>query len=204
MTVQPRTTVHVMRHGEVHNPEKILYGRKPGFYLSERGKSQAQAVADALAGHDIVAVVASPLERAQQTAAPIAGHHGVTIGTDGDLIESENIFEGQRVSPGDGALRDPRNWRYLLNPLRPSWGEPYAQVAARMRRAVNEARSLGVGHEVVCVSHQLPVEILRRSMLGHRLPHDPRKRMCDLASLNTFVFDGDELVDWKYWEPAGE
>lgn len=198
-----QTTVHVMRHGEVHNPDKILYGRKPGFYLSERGKAQARTVADALAGRDIVAVIASPLERAQQTAAPIAGHHRLTIGSNGDLIESENVFEGRRVSPGDGALRDPRNWRYLLNPLRPSWGEPYAQVASRMRRALEVARKAGEGHEVVCVSHQLPVEILRRSMLGHRLPHDPRRRMCDLASLNTFVFEGDELVDWQYSEPAG-
>jgi broad specificity phosphatase PhoE len=199
-----QTVVHVMRHGEVHNPDKILYGRKPGFYLSERGKAQAQAVAEALAGRDIVAVVASQLERAQQTATPIARHHGLDIGTDADLIESENVFEGKRVSPGDGALRDPRNWKYLTNPLRPSWGEPYKQVAARMRRAVAEARLLGIGHEVVCVSHQLPVEILRRSMLGHHLPHDPRKRMCDLASLNTFVFEGEDLVDWKYWEPAAE
>jgi len=107
-------------------------------------------------------------------------------------------------SPGDGALRDPRNWKYLTNPFRPSWGEPYKQVAARMRQAVSGARVVAAGHEVVCVSHQLPVEILRRSMLGHRLPHDPRKRMCDLASLNSFVFEGDDLVDWKYWEPAGE
>ena len=108
------------------------------------------------------------------------------------------------MSPGDGALRDPRNWKYLINPLRPSWGEPYKQVAARMRQAISGARGVAAGHEVVCVSHQLPVEILRRSMLGHHLPHDPRKRMCDLASLKTFVFEGDELVDWTYWEPAGE
>ena len=199
-----RTTVHVMRHGEVHNPEGILYGRLPGFYLSDRGRAQAQAVADELADHDIVAVIASPLERAQQTAAPIAAQHGLAIGTDHDLIESLNVFEGKRVSPGDGALRDPRNWKYLRNPLKPSWGEPYTQVAGRMRRAVDEARVKAVGHEVVCVSHQLPVEILRRHMVGRRLPHDPRKRMCGLASLNTFVFSGDELVDWQYWEPAGQ
>ena len=100
-------------------------------------------------------------------------------------------------------MRDRRSGSYLLNPGRRPSGGPWAQVADRLLRAGEEAGSLGVGHEVVCVSHQLPVEILRRSMLGHRLPHDPRKRMCDLASLNTFVFDGDELVDWKYWEPAG-
>jgi len=198
-----RTTVHVMRHGEVHNPTGILYGRLPGFYLSQRGQQQARAVADALADRDIVAVVASPLQRAQETAAPIAAHHDLIIDTDADLIESLNVFEGKRVSPGDGALRDPRNWRYLLNPVKPSWGEPYKEVAVRMRRALEEARIKATGHEVVCVSHQLPVEILRRTMIGRRLPHDPRKRMCGLASLNTFVFEGDELVDWQYQEPAG-
>jgi broad specificity phosphatase PhoE len=198
------TKVHVMRHGEVYNPEEILYGRLPGFYLSDRGRAQAKAVAEALADSDIVAVIASPLERAQETAAPIATHHGLTIDSNPDLVESLNVFEGKRVSPGDGALRDPRNWKYLRNPLRPSWGEPYVEVAARMRKAVEQARIIGAGHEVVCVSHQLPVEILRRHMTGKRLPHDPRKRMCGLASLNTFVFDGDELVDWQYREPAAE
>ena len=199
-----RTKVHVMRHGEVHNPEEILYGRLPGFYLSERGRAQAKAVAEALADSDIVAVIASPLERAQETAAPIAAHHGLIIESNPDLIESLNVFEGKRVSPGDGALRDPRNWKYLRNPLRPSWGEPYVEVADRMRKAVEQARIIGAGHEVVCVSHQLPVEILRRHMIGKRLPHDPRKRMCGLASLNTFTFEGDELVDWEYREPAAQ
>ncbi|WP_299564736.1 histidine phosphatase family protein [uncultured Mycolicibacterium sp.] len=197
------TTVHVMRHGEVHNPEGILYGRLPGYRLSDRGQAQAARVAEALADRDIVLVVASPLQRAQETAAPIAARHRLDVLTDADLIESENVFEGQRVSVGDGALRDPRNWRHLYNPFRPSWGEPYRQIAARMLKAVHNAREKAAGHEAVVVSHQLPVEILRRTLTGKRLPHDPRKRMCGLASLNTFVFDGDRVVDWKYSEPAG-
>jgi broad specificity phosphatase PhoE len=196
-----RTTVHVMRHGEVHNPEGILYGRIPGFHLSEQGRAQAEVVAGLLAARDVVAVIASPLERAQETATPIADRHGLPIHTDEDLIESFNVFEGQRVSVGDGALRNPRNWRYLVDPITPSWGEPYKKIAGRMRRALDAARIKGAGHEVVCVSHQLPVEILRRSMNGRRLPHDPRRRMCSLASLNTFVFEGDRLVDWQYQDP---
>jgi broad specificity phosphatase PhoE len=198
-----RTTVHVMRHGEVYNPEGILYGRLDGYRLSDRGKAQAEKVADALAGRDIVLVVASPLLRAQETATPIAERLGLPIETDDDLIESLNIFEGQRVSPGDGALRDPRNWKYLWNPMRPSWGEPYVDVAARMRSALERARVKAEGHEAVCVSHQLPVETLRRAMTGKRFAHDPRKRRCALASLNSFAFDGDRLVDWQYSEPAG-
>ncbi|HUO37792.1 MAG TPA: histidine phosphatase family protein, partial [Mycobacterium sp.] len=119
------TTVHMMRHGEVSNPDGILYGRLPGFHLSEKGGAQAQAVADVLAGHDIVLVVASPLERARETAAPIAASHGLEVSIDPDLTEAKNFFEGRRVSLGDGAWRDPRFWWLLRNPFRPSWGEPY-------------------------------------------------------------------------------
>jgi broad specificity phosphatase PhoE len=198
-----RTTVHVMRHGEVYNPEKILYGQLPGYRLSDKGQAQAQAVADALADNDIVLVVASPLQRAQETAAPIAARHNLTLETDPDLIESTNFFEGRHVSPGDGAWRDPRVWWQLRNPLRPSWGEPYQDIVARMTTAIDKARARAVGHEAVCVSHQLPVETLRRALEGKKLWHDPRKRRCNLASLTSFVYDGDSLVDVRYSEPAG-
>jgi broad specificity phosphatase PhoE len=130
------TKVHVMRHGEVHNPEGILYGRLPGYHLSERGRAQAQAVADSLVDNDIVAVIASPLQRAQETAAPTAASHNLSIITDDDLIESSNYFEGKRVSPGAGAWRDPKVWWQMRNPLTPSWGEPYKEIAARMTAAM--------------------------------------------------------------------
>ncbi|MBN3457990.1 MULTISPECIES: histidine phosphatase family protein [Mycolicibacterium] len=194
-----------MRHGEVFNPEKVLYGRLPGYHLSDRGRRQAQAAADWLAGHDIVYVVASPLERAQETAKPIADSHGLSIDVDDDLIESWNSFEGERVAPGDGALRDPRNWPRLRNPMKPSWGEPYSEIAPRMMAALNRAREKAAGHEAVCVSHQLPVETLRRAMTGRKLPHLPlpHSRLCNLASLTSFTFDGDRLVRWGYTEPWG-
>jgi broad specificity phosphatase PhoE len=197
------TTVHVMRHGEVHNPKGVLYGRLEGYGLSDRGRAQAEAVADALADHDIVLVVASPLQRAQETAAPIAARHGLDVATDPDLIESENYyFEGRRASPGDGAWRDPRAWWQLRNPFTPSWGEPYREVAARMVTAIEKARAKAAGHEAVVVSHQLPVETLRRYLDGKRLWHNPRKRQCNLASLTSLVYDGDDLVDIRYSEPA--
>jgi len=197
------TTVHVVRHGEVHNPRRILYGRLEGYGLSERGRAQAQTVAQALKDNDIVLVVASPLQRAQETAAPIAQSHGLDIVTDPDLIESMNYFEGRRISPGDGAWRDPRVWWLLRNPFKPSWGEPYREVAARMTTAIDKARAKAAGHEAVCVSHQLPIEILRRYLGGKRLLHDPRRRRCNLASLTSFVYEGDRLVDIRYAEPAG-
>jgi broad specificity phosphatase PhoE len=197
------TTVHVLRHGEVYNPEGILYGRMTGFGLSDEGKAQAKAVADALADNDITLVVASPLQRAQETAAPIAARHGLEVTTDPDLTEAANFFAGKRISPGEGALRDPRVWWQLRNPFRPSWGEPYAEVAARMSTALDKARAKAAGHEAVLVSHQLPIWTLRRYLSGRRLWHDPRRRQCGLASLTSFVFDGDKLVDIRYSDPAG-
>ena len=198
------TIVHVMRHGEVHNPEKILYGRLPDYHLSERGQAQARRVAEWLAGRDITHVVASPLERAQETAAPIAAHHGLSVGTDAELIESANVFQGQKVSPGDGALRDPRNWWHLRNPRNPSWGEPYTEIAERMIRAVRRAKDAAAGHEAVCVSHQLPVETLRRAMTDKALHHFPTRRMCNLASVTSFYFHDDACVGWGYAELAGQ
>jgi broad specificity phosphatase PhoE len=199
-----QTRVHVVRHGEVHNPDGILYGRLPGFRLSDTGRNQAAAVADALAGRDIAAVIASPLQRAQETAAPIAAKHGLVVDTDPDLIESDNLFEGRRVGPGDGALLDPRFWWRLRDPFTPSWGEPYAKIAARMSSAVGKARARAAGQEVVCVSHQLPVWTLRLHVTGQRLWHNPRRRQCSLASVTTLIYEDDQLVDVDYLEPAAQ
>lgn len=197
------TIVHVLRHGEVHNPNGILYGRLPGFGLSVAGRAQAGAVARALSDHDLALVIASPLQRAQETAAPIAGEHGLIVRTDENLIEAGNTFEGLRVSVGDGALRKPRHWWKLRDPFTPSWGEPYLQIAHRMLAAVNKARVEAAGREAVLVSHQLPVWTLRRFLQGQRLWHDPRHRQCSLASLTSLVYQGDTLVDIVYSEPAG-
>lgn len=197
------TRIHLVRHGEVHNPDEILYGRLPGFRLSDNGNRQAAAVADALAGGDIVAVVASPLQRAQETAAPIAAGHGLSVDIDGDLIESTNFFEGKRVSPGDGVWRQPRVWWQLRNPLRPSWGEPYTWIAQRMSAAVDRTRARAAGHEAVCVSHQLPVWTMRRHVSGERLWHLPGNRECAVGSTTTLIYNGDRLIGIDYREPAG-
>lgn len=200
------TTVHLMRHGEVHNPEGVLYGRLPGYRLSERGQEMARVVAAYLADdnrrRDVVAVTASPLQRAQETAAPIAGAFGLEVGTDPRLIEAGNHFEGMKFGVGDGSLRHPQHWPYLRNPFRPSWGEPYTEQAARMFEAVASARALARGHEAVLVSHQLPVWVTRLSAEHRRLWHDPRKRQCALASLTSLTFDDDRLVGISYAEPA--
>ena len=197
-----RTTVHLLRHGEVHNPEKVLYGRLPGYYLSALGQEMAVRAADALTPHDITHVISSPMERAQQTAAPIADRHRLEIQIDPELIEADNVFEGKRVSVGDGVLKQPRTWRHLYNPFKPSWGEPYDVVAARMHRAIDRARDQARGHEAVLVSHQLPIWIARLAAEKRRLWHDPRSRQCTLASLTSLTYDGDDLVAITYTEPS--
>lgn len=197
------TTVHFLRHGEVHNPGKVLYGRLPGFRLSDDGRQMACDAAEALRGHDVVHLVSSPLQRARETAAPLAELLGLPVVIDDRLIESENVFEGKTVGVGDGALRNPAHWRHLRNPFVPSWGEPYQRVAARMWAAAQSARQAAAGHEAVCVSHQLPIWTLRRHAEGRRLWHRPDRRQCGLASLTSLTFDGNRLVLVSYSEPAG-
>jgi broad specificity phosphatase PhoE len=194
------TVVHLMRHGEVDNPKGVLYGRLDGFHLTDLGREMALLVAAHLEANDIVRVVASPLERARETAAPIAADHGVEVMTDARVTESENHFEGRAVGPKD--LLHPRNWHLLRDVTKPSWGEPYDDIAARMLAAIADARAAARGHEAVIVSHQLPVWTVRNKLVGRRLWHDPRKRECTLASLTSLTYDGDDLASITYSEPA--
>jgi broad specificity phosphatase PhoE len=202
-----RTVVHQLRHGEVHNPAKILYGRLPGYRLSAEGEAMARKAAAWLAERSaetpIVRLVSSPLERAQQTAEPIAELLDLPVQIDERLIEAGNAFEGLRVGVGDGALRVPRHWWKLRNPFRPSWGEPYVEIAARMLAAVEAARDAARGQAAVLVSHQLPIWTLRLHVEGRRYLHDPRRRQCGLASVTSLVYDGDRVTRVDYAEPAG-
>jgi broad specificity phosphatase PhoE len=198
-----RTIVHLVRHGEVDNPQHLMYGRLPGYHLSAAGRRMAERTAKALLDRDITYLVASPLERAQESAEPLAIALGLPVHTDERLIEAGNSFQGHRFGPGDRAWLHPRAWPRLRNPLRPSWGEPYLVIAARMWAATTAARDAADGHEAVCVSHQLPIWTLRRYVERKRLWHDPRRRQCALASVTSLTFEGDRVVDVAYREPAG-
>ncbi|MBR7827416.1 histidine phosphatase family protein [Actinospica sp. MGRD01-02] len=197
-----KTVVHLMRHGEVFNPEGILYGRLPDFHLSELGRKMAERGAEFFAERDVTYVVASPLDRAQETAAPIAARRDVELATDGRLIEASNFFEGKKFSVGDGVLKRPATWPKLYNPFRPSWGEPYKEQVARVRAALEAARDKALGHEAVCVSHQLPIWVSRLAAEHRPLWHDPRKRECSLASVTSFHYVGTQLVGLEYHEPS--
>ena len=196
------TVVHLLRHGEVNNPEGILYGRLPGYHLSEDGVLMAKAVAKWLAGRDVQALLCSPLERARETAAPLAETLDLPVTIDERLIEATNCFEGARFGIGTAALHRPSTLVLLRNPFRPSWGEPYEEQAARMLAAAAAARDTARGREAVCVSHQLPIWVARRKVEGARLWHHPSRRQCALASLTSFTYDDDRIVAVTYRRPA--
>ncbi len=196
-------TIHFVRHGEVHNPEKILYGLQPGWRLSDRGKEMAAVIGQWSTKLDLGAIHASPLQRAQETVAPIIAKHKLSLNTDKNLIEASNIFEGKKFELGSGVLRHPASWRYLYNPWKPSWGEPYDQLISRMLKGLFAARDAAGGKDAICVSHQLPIWILRSAVEGRRLLHDPRKRECTLASVTSFELDSEGMISSvSYSEPA--
>lgn len=202
MSTSPNTVVHLVRHGEVYNPEKILYGRLPGYRLSDRGMAQAAATAASFAGHDIAALYVSPMLRTQQTAMPIADISGAKIDTREEVIEAGNTFEGLHIKGIDSALWNPRYWPRLRRPSEPSWGEPYEEIADRMFDAIHEAREQAEGREAVIVTHQLCVVAAARRARGLPLAHNPAQRQCDLASVTSLVFQGQNLIDVRYAEPA--
>lgn len=200
---QNRTIVHLVRHGEVDNPARLLYGRLPDYHLSELGIEMAERVAEHFRGRDVVHLVSSPLERAQETAAPLAEALSLPVVIDDRVIEAANYFEGLKLS-FNGALRHPKNWLYFRNPFKPSWGEAYKEILARVRPAMKEAATAAFGHEAVIVTHQLPIWVARINAEGRRMIHDPRKRQCTLGSITSFGYIDARVTSVSYAEPAAE
>jgi broad specificity phosphatase PhoE len=198
----PETVVHLVRHGQVENPGRVLYGRLPGFNLSARGRAQAELLADHFAAAPLAAVVSSPLERAQQTAAPIAARHDLPVGTDLRLIEASNVFEGAAGSLAWYLLRHPKLWWKLRDVRGPSWGERNVDLAERMQAAVTAALEEHPGRQVVLVSHQAPIWVARLAFERRRLRNWPGARRCALGSVTSLAFDGERLVRITYAEPA--
>jgi broad specificity phosphatase PhoE len=197
----PADLIHLVRHGEVANPEGILYGRLPDFHLSPLGREMAAISAVTLhaAGVPVRRIVASPLTRTVESAEPWAASYDLVPDLDERLIEPANHFEGTWVRDD---LKRPSTWPWLINPLRPSWGEPYKSIAARMMASIEEAWQSVDGGDVVLVSHQLPIWMVHRHLAGESLVHDPRKRRCSLSSVTSIRRDRDRFVEADYQEPA--
>ena len=124
------TTIWLVRHGHVHNPRGIIYGRMPRFRLSERGLEEARAAGRAMAGIPIAAAYSSPLLRARQTAGEILAHHpGIPLRRTPLLLEVLTIFEGR-----DGLEGDRRGGDYYTGV-----GPPYEQpqdILDRVRKVL--------------------------------------------------------------------
>ena len=191
-----------MRHGEVHNPRRVLYGRLPGYGLSDDGRRMARSAAEHVQGLDrpVGALITSPLQRARESAEPFTELFELEPVVDERVIEPTNVFEGRRMRR---ALMNPLNWRHLRTPSVPSWGEPYASIAARMREAMDAAWQTTDEGDVVIVSHQAPIWIAHLAIAGAPLRHDPRSRRCALSSVTSFERTRKGTwVELGYAEPA--
>lgn len=197
-----KAIVHLLRHGHVHNPEGVLYERLPDFHLSEVGREMALRLADYTADFDLAHLRCSPLERAQETIAPIAERHGLDVVTDNRVVEAGNNLRGRVFTGKLSQLAHPLVLAKLWNPLRPSWGEAYTDIVARMRAAIADAAAAAEAQEALIVSHQLPIWMVRRAAEGRRLVHDPRRRECTLASLTSFTLIDGRVTKVEYAEPA--
>ncbi|MGK0722289.1 histidine phosphatase family protein [Leucobacter sp. W1478] len=197
--------LHLVRHGEVHNPDGVLYGRLPGFGLSELGTRMAESAALELAAADrkIARLIASPLMRAQQSADPIAQTFGLETATDERIIEPTNAFEGQ-VNRGGAAFKNPLYWYRFWNPLRPSWGEPYRSIANRVREAMDEAWESTRDGDIVMVSHQAVIWAAHLDITGQALAHNPARRRCALSSITSFEQRGGRWFEVDYRTPAAD
>ena len=199
----PASRLHLVRHGEVFNPNGVLYERLEGFGLSDLGHKMAKAAADQLKreGVQISKLIASPLQRTRESVRPIEELFGLQAELDERVIENWNLFRGLRPGPR-AILKRPSLLLNLYNPSKPSWGEPFTEIAQRMTGAALDHHGSVEGGDVVIVSHQLPIWMVHRSTNGLKLAHDPRARRCSLSSITSFeVFDG-KLREVDYREPG--
>ena len=199
----PAARIHLVRHGEVYNPEGILYGRLPHFRLSDFGHQMAEAAAKDLKAQkrNVTKIVSSPLLRARESAEHFQAAFGGNIEIDERVIEPHNIFEGYRMTPRTVVIRSKLLF-HMRNPFKPSWGEPFGKIAHRVLAAMREAASETIAGDVVIVTHQAVIVMAQRAIAGKRLYHDPRKRRCSLSSITSFELRGQDFIEVDYREPA--
>lgn len=206
------TIIHLLRHGEVENPDNVIYERLPDFCLSERGAKMAEQVAKYVRKHpvlkDIKNIYSSPLERTAQTVKPVAKMLKIKPIYDDRLLESKHKLSG--INPKKQII----NWllhlkflkiiNLIYNPFRPSWGEPFIEISRRMQSIIEDVRKNHQGEQTLLVSHQCPIWIARLTYENKRLSHNPNSRICQLASVTTLYFNDDigELEKVVYRIPA--
>ncbi len=168
------TTVFLVRHAAHDRVDSVLCGRMPGVGLGEAGRRQAEALSERFAGEDVAAVWTSPLQRARETAEPIAGRLGLPARVGDGLCEIDfGAWTGQAFD----ALRDDphwRRWNEARGGERPPGGESMAEVQARAIGEVERARAEHPDGRVVLVSHGDVIKAVLAAVLG--LPLDAHAR----------------------------
>lgn len=226
----PATTIHFVRHGEVDNPNHVLYERLSGFHLSARGVRMAQATAKYIATvpqmRGITAIYSSPLERTRETAREIenalrniadsayvkahcdedsAQSQESDIILDKRLIEAGNNFRGKRIGYGEGTLWKNNNWKLVANLWKPSWGESYRSIATRVGDFVREQVRKHPGEQIVAVTHESPIWSYRHLLETGHAEHNMLLRHTALASITSITYDCETLrvLSITYVDPAG-
>jgi broad specificity phosphatase PhoE len=163
------TTIWLARHGEVHNPSNVLYGRLPRMDLSPEGRRQAQALNSFLAERPLAAIYSSPMLRARRTAETIRASHPdlPRVRIDTDLQEIRSGWQGEPLADLEAI-----NWDFYSHPRQPD-DESLAIIQARMQRWLDRMLRRHSGAEVVGVSHGDPILILAGTLMG--LPLDPER-----------------------------
>lgn len=217
MAERTYTTVHLIRHGEVYNPDHVLYERLPGFHLSERGMRMAHETGRYLAQKSETknpdAIFSSPLDRTIDTVTAIVEELGKmpetnniydVVTTDERIIEARNEFRGKRIGHGEGALWKNGNWKLVRNLWRPSWGESYKEIAARVQDFVFEKVDEYPDGNVLAVMHESPIWSFRCLMEKGRSEHNMLLRKTALASVTSFTFEvgTHKLASIEYADPA--
>lgn len=170
-----KTTIHLVRHGEVHNPQQIFYGRIPGYVLSENGIQQVHRLGKHLQHNKIKKIYASPLDRTKQTAQIIAEYFPeIKIVHDERLIEVGSPTEGQLLHTLSG-----HNFNFYHDKYRGN-GETINDIVERMTRAIDEFATIHTGEEIIAVSHGDPIMITRT--------HYGRKEKVEFAHLRSDAY----------------
>jgi broad specificity phosphatase PhoE len=132
----------------------------------------------------------------------VARAFGLEVRIESGLIEASSKLEGGDFRMDASIFTKPAAWRYLVNPFRPSWGEPFVEVADRVEDVIRRAATLDGPGDVALVSHQLPIWMAHRRAVGKPLFHNPGGRRCALSSVTSFVLDSDGFREVGYIAPG--
>jgi probable phosphoglycerate mutase len=189
------TMVLLVRHGQTPTTGNTLPGRAPGLHLSDAGRAQAEAAAERIAGlKKVAAVYASPLERAKETAAPIAKARGVRETVDRGLLECDF---GDWTGGDLAKLRKRPEWstvqRYPSGFRFPD-GESFTEMQVRITTTLHRLVERHPGETVVAVSHADPIKAAVADALGTHLDLFQRI-VISTCSLTALLFtDGGPIV----------